>query len=138
MPITGSSSSKEPDLLVLNVFDNPILVAESPDPPLASIVTIELKRPMRNNAAEGTETYPIEQSLDYLGEIRKGRVKNAHCCDIPGSENIPGFCYVICDITSSIRNQCEMHDLTVTNDGIGYFAYKKNFNAYVEIFSYDR
>ena len=32
MPITGSSSRTEPDLVALNVFDNPILVADSPHP----------------------------------------------------------------------------------------------------------
>ena len=40
MPITGDSSTKEPDILALNVYDNPILVSEKQMPPLASITVI--------------------------------------------------------------------------------------------------
>ena len=45
MPITGSVSGKEPDIVALNVFNNPVLVSAAPALPLASIVVIELKRP---------------------------------------------------------------------------------------------
>jgi len=138
MPVTGSSSAIEPDLVALNVFDNPILVGESLTPPLASIVVIELKRPMRNDAAEGKEKDPIEQALGYLEEIRRGTVRTAQGRPIPNSEDIPGFCYVICDLTPSIVKRCNMHDLTRTSDGLGYFSYKKNYQSYVEVMSFDR
>ncbi len=138
MPITGSVSSKEPDLVALNVFDNPILVSDSPTPPLASIVVIELKRPMRDGAQAGEERDPIEQAIGYLDRIRQGRVTTAQGRPIPSSEDIPGFCYVICDITPSVEQRCKVHDLTRTSDGLGYFAYKKNYKAYVEVISFDR
>ena len=138
MPITGSSSREEPDLVALNVFDNPILVANNPSPPLASLVVIELKRPMRNDATERRGGDPIEQALKYLGRIREGRVQTAQGRPIPGSEDIPGFCYVICDLTPSVVERCRMHDLTRTSDGMGYFAYKKNYEAYIEVISFDR
>jgi len=89
----------------VNVFDNPILVSESPKLPLASIVVVELKRLMRNDEAEGTNEDPIEQTLQYLDEIRRGKMKTARGRPIPNSENIPGFCYVICDLTPSVVNQ---------------------------------
>ena len=138
MPITGSASTIEPDLIALNVFDNPILVADSTTPPLASLVVIELKRPMRNDATEGGGGDPIEQALNYLDRIRKGTVQTAQGRPIPASEDIPGFCYVICDLTSTIEERCKMHDLTRTSDGMGYFAYKKNYEAYIEVVSFDR
>ena len=138
MPITGSSSTEEPDLVALNVFDNPILVADKPSPPLASLVVIELKRPMRNDATERGGGDPIEQAVKYLGRIREGSVQTAQGRPIPGSEDIPGFCYVICDLTSSVVERCRMHDLTRTSDGMGYFAYKKNYEAYIEVISFDR
>jgi len=138
MPITGSSEMKEPDICALNVFDNPILVSEGSGPNLASIVVVEIKRPMRNDAKEGEEKDPIEQALGYLERIREGRVTTCLGRPIPCSERIPGFCYIICDITPSIHRRCRMHDASITSDGMGYFFYHKEYSSYVEVISFDR
>lgn len=138
MPITGSVSGKEPDMLGLNVFDNPILVSEEDNPPLASIVVIEIKRPMRDDAKEGEEKDPIEQALGYLERVREGQVMTSTGRLIPNSSTIPGFCYVLGDLTPSMRKRCKMHDATPTSDGLGYFFYSKNYQAYVEVISFDR
>ncbi len=138
MPITGSSDTKEPDLCALNVYDNPILVSEGQKLPLASIVVVEIKRPMRNDAAAGEDKDPIEQALYYLDRIREGKVATAGGRPIPGSEHIPGFCYVICDITPSVQKRCRMHDAVTTSDKLGYFFYHKEFCSYVEVVSFDR
>jgi len=138
MPITGSKSTKEPDLLALNVFDNPILVSDNSTPPLASIVIVEFKRPMRNDATQGREKDPIEQVLDYLDETRKGGVRTIQGRQIPASNTIPGFCYVICDLTPTITKRCYRHDLSITSDGMGYFGYNKHYKAYIEVISFDR
>ena len=123
MPITDSTETREPDIFALNVFDNPILVSEGDKLPLASIVVVEIKRPMRNDASEGEDKDPIEQALGYLDRIRRGTIKTASGRPIPRSENIPGYCYAICDITTSIENRCKMHDAIRTSDGLGYFFY---------------
>ena len=138
IPVTGAIGNKEPDLFALNVFDNPVLVAEGPALPLASIVVVEIKRPMRNDAASGETDDPIEQALGYLDRIRDGTVQTATGRPIPRSTDIPGFCYVICDITPSVERRCRMHDMTPTADGMGYFDYKASFKAYVEVISFDR
>jgi len=138
MPITGSKSMKEPDLLALNVFDNPMIVSDRPTPPLASIVIVEIKRPMRNDATQGREKDPIEQALIYLKETREGGVQTIQGRQIPASDNIPGFCYVICDITPTIVQRCNILDLSRTRDGMGYFGYNKHFQAYIEVISFDR
>jgi len=138
MSITEAAETKEPDIIALNVFDNPLLVSEGTKLPLASIVVVEIKRPMRNDASEGEVKDPIEQALSYLDRVRKGSVKTATGRPIPGSENIPGFCYVICDITPSIARRCRMHDAIRTSDGMGFFVFKKSFDAYVEVISFDR
>jgi hypothetical protein len=138
MPITGSSDGKEPDIVALNVFDNPIMVSEGAAMPPASIVVIEIKKPMRNDAAQGEEKDPIEQALGYLERIRQGKVKTSKGRPIPGSENIPGFCYVLCDLTPAIERRCRMHDAIRTADGMGSFFYHKAYNAYVEVISFDR
>ena len=138
MPVTGSAETKKPDILALNIFDNPVLVSEGNSLPLASIVIVEIKRPMRNDAGPGDVDDPIEQAIGYLEKIREGKVTTATGRLIPRSEDIPGFCYVICDITPSIEKRCRLHDLTRTSDGMGFFIYKANYKAYVEVISFDR
>lgn len=138
MPISDATEAREPDLLALNVFDNPILVSEGHKLPLASIVVIEIKRPMRNDAAGGEEKDPIEQALGYLDRIRRGKVQTVSGRPIPNSEDIPGFCYAICDITPSVKKRCDILGLTLTYDHLGYFGYNPNFKAYLEVISFDR
>lgn len=138
MPITGSASTKEPDLCALNVYDQPLLVAEGRQLPLASIVIFELKRPMRNDAAAGESKDPIEQALGYLDRIRSGGATTASGRPIPRSEDIPGFCYVICDLTPTVEKRCRTLALTPTSDHLGYFGYNPNFKAYIEVISFDR
>lgn len=138
MPISGSDAAKEPDLLALNIYDNPLLVNEGQTPPFASITVVEIKRPMRNDAKEGEEKNPIEQALGYLKRIRGGGVQTETGRPIPNSESIPGFCYIIADITDSIKERCEVIDLQVTADKLGYFGYHKTYNAYIEVLSFDR
>ena len=134
IPITGATATKEPDLLALNVFDNPVLMSETKTPPYASLVVIELKRPMRNDDGD-----PVGQALDYLYRIRRGGVQTFEGRPIPNPDEIPGFCYVICDLTPRVKERCEVaHDLTVTSDYMGYFGYKKNTKAYVQVISFDK
>lgn len=138
MPITRSPETKEPDICALNVYDNPILVSEGNRLPLASIVVVEIKRPMRNDASSGEDHDPVEQALGYLERIRDGNVQTANGRPIPRSTDIPGYCYAICDLTKSVESRCKMHGLTVTSDHLGYFGYNPNFKAYIEVISFDR
>lgn len=92
---------------------------------------------MRNDAGEGEEKDPIEQALGYLQRIRDGNAQTSAGRPIPKGDDIPGFCYVICDLTPSMERRCKIHDLTRAADGLGYFGYKTRFNAYVEVMSFD-
>lgn len=138
MPITRSPDGKEPDIVALNVFDNPVLVSEGARLPPAALIVVEIKRPMRNDAAQGEDKDPIEQALGYLDRIRRGVVQTASGRQIPDSENVPGFCYILCDMTPTIVKRCKIHDAIRTSDGLGYFFYNKAFGAYVEVVSFDR
>lgn len=138
MPITGNEETKEPDVLALNVYDNPLLVSDGENLPLATITVVEIKRPMRNDAKSGEEKDPIEQALGYLKRVREGQVLTSSGRPIPNSESIPGFCYVIADITPTVKERCDLLDLQITSDKLGYFGYHKTFNAYIEVISYDR
>jgi len=137
-PITDAKDTKEPDICVLNVFDQPILFSESTKLPPASLEIIEIKRPLRNDAASGEEDDPIEQAIGYLERIRNGGVKTVTGRIIPESRTTPGFCYILADITKKLEARCRMHDLTRTADGMGYFGYKKNSQAYIEVIGFDR
>lgn len=141
IPITASGDGKEPDICVLNVFDQPILVSEGTRLPPASIEIIEIKRPMRNDAKAGEDHDPIEQAIDYLERIRQGGVMTSTGRPIPNLQNdaVPGFCYVLADLTPTFEKRCRIHhNLKRTSDGQGYFGYKDNVNAYVEVISFDR
>lgn len=138
MEITGAADTKEPDICALNVYDEPLLVSEGAKLPLASIVVVEIKRPMRNDAAAGEDKDPIEQALSYLDRIRSGGTLTATGRPIPRSDEIPGFCYAICDITPSIEKRCKLAGLKVTSDRQGYFGYNDNYKAYVEVISFDK
>ncbi len=138
MPITGSTSTLEPDLLALKVCEGPVLVSDGGNVPLASIVVVEIKRPMRNDAAPGPEKDPLTQALRYLERVREGQVRTAEGRLIPRSDQIPGFCYVISDLTPTVEERCKQASLRPTQDGLGYFGYNDNYKAYIEVSSFDR
>lgn len=138
MPITGNVTTKEPDLLSLKVFDNPMLVNDDTSFPLASITVIEIKRPMRNDMSKGEEKDPIDQALSYLERVRDGKVTTKSGRLIPGNNDIPGYCYVLCDLTESMQRRCRRANLRITSDGMGYFGYNEPSHAYIEVISFDQ
>lgn len=138
MPISDSKSTTEPDLLALNIRNNPILVSDTGNSPLASLVVVEIKRPMRNDIKSGEKDDPIEQALGYLNRIRNGKVTTAQGRLIPNAGNLPGFCYIIADLTDTLIYRCKVSNLTPTSDGMGYFGFNKEFEAYIEVISFDK
>lgn len=138
MPISESIATKEPDLLSLKFFDNPILINDQKTFPLGSITVIEIKRPMRNDMKGGEEKDPIDQALGYLERIRDGKVLTNSGRPIPRSNEIPGYCYVLCDLTPSMQKRCRRANLRETSDGMGYFGYNEPSHAYIEVISFDQ
>ncbi|KGJ76957.1 hypothetical protein GY21_08520 [Cryobacterium roopkundense] len=136
--ITEDDSMNRPDVLVTRVIgpDAPVLAAEGKKMPLQSIVIVELKRPMRNDAAEGKN--PIEQCLDYVARVRAGTAKTATGRPIPSTDDPPAFCYIIADLTPTMVNRCKLSGLTMTHDGMGYFGFIEPYKAYIEVLSFDR
>lgn len=136
MPITGSDSTKEPDLLATRLVDAPILAAEGEALPLPSIVVVEIKRPMRNDATEDKD--PIQQCLEYVKRVREGGVRTASGRPIPKSQEPPAFCYIVADLTPTMVSRCEYANLRATHDGLGYFGFNEPNKAYIEVMSFDR
>lgn len=139
MPITSDKSGKEPDVVSLRVFNTPLLIAEKGAPP-ASLIVLEIKRPMRKGYSPGKDekSDPILQSLDYLSRLRNGAATRRGR-PIPNASQIPGFIYIIADLTEDLIRSCELFNLTRTFDGLGYFGYhpKPSFNAYIQVMSFD-
>ena len=138
-PTTSSESGKEPDIATIRVFENPLLVGQG-TLPQASITVVEIKRPMREGyqAGEDEDKDPILQSLGYLRRLREGAC-TVDGRPIPNAARIPGFVYVLADLTNSLRNCCKMHQLQLTGDGMGYFGYHRDesYNAYIQVISFD-
>ena len=139
MKTVESDSQCEPDICVLDLYDNPLLV----NPPLnnycpASLTIIEFKRPMRNDAKAGAKDDPIEQALTYLKKIREGKVKTVSGRPINNAQNLPGFCYIISDLTSSIEQRAGFMGLLPTPDKLGFYGYNSNYSAYIEVISFDK
>lgn len=135
MPITGSESTKEPDILATRLSDSPVLAAEGNKLPLPSIVVVEIKRPMRRDAAE--DKNPIQQCLDYVKRIRAGGVLTATGRPIPPTHEPPAFCYIVADLTQKMIERCEISNLRPTYDGLGYFGFNDSAKAYIEVTSFD-
>lgn len=138
MPITSDTSTKEPDILALNVYDNPLFFNEKLSNPFASLTIIELKRPMRNDASIEKSKNPISQVLDYLDRIRKGEVTTANGRPINNASSLPAFCYIICDLSDAMIRLCEDHDMRKAYDGLSYYKHHENKNAYIEVISFDK
>ena len=138
-PTTSSTSTKEPDIATIRVFENPLLVGEEA-PQQASITVVEIKRPMRDGfqAGEDESKDPILQSLGYLRRLREG-ASTVDGRPIPNAAKIPGFVYILADFTNSLTDCCRVHQLQITADGMGYFGYHRDesYNAYIQVMSFD-
>ena len=139
MEVTDCDSNRRPDILVDNVFDNPLFVSEKDTPPFATLRIVEFKRPMRDNMeSEDSTKNPIDQCIDYVEKIRNGKITTKNGRPINVSEEIPAYCYVICDLTPSMQLVCKKHDFRKTYDSLGYFGYKSELKIYFEIISFDQ
>lgn len=89
-------------------------------------------------AVVSEEKDPILQALNYLKRLREGaKTKNGR--SIPNADRIPGFVYVLADLTDHLIECCDLWQLQRTADGMGYFGYHPNpkYNAYIQVMSFD-
>lgn len=135
-PIVTSDDGKEPDLCILDVMDEPLLVSDKADPP-ATLTIVEFKRPMRNDVGSKDED-PIDQTLGYLKRIRAGDITTKDGRPIPNTKETPGFCYIVCDLTPKMIDCCFKNNLKPSRDGLAYFGYHDNYKAYIEVISYNQ
>lgn len=127
-----NTGDERPDLLI---FNGPIVVREDNDP--SNPITIfEFKRPQREDYSDDED--PINQMLKYVEKIRKGDFKDIDGRFIKAGENTPAYAYLVCDLTSKIKEFCKKYSLTPSPDGEGYFGYQSGYKVYIEVISFDK
>ena len=139
IPIANIQSGKEPDLAMWRFFDSSILVNEKgKTTSLPTITVVEFKRPMRNDFKEDSpESNPIKQVLRYIDLIREGKAQTDDGRPVTAMANAPSFCYIIADLTPSLKEICESEDMHESSDRLGYYKYHSMKNAYIEVLSFD-
>lgn len=127
-----SNSESRPDLLI---FNKPLAVVGE-EAPFSSIVIFEFKRPMRDDYSENGN--PIQQVLHYVDEIKQGNCldKDGRQINVPGST--PFYCYIVGDLTKTLKDQAKYAGLRLTPDACGYFGYNDEIGAYVEIIDLEK
>lgn len=133
IPVLESDVDKRMDLAI---FDAALSYTADPEN-INSITIVELKRPQRNDLAT-EETDPIAQVYDYVTVIKEGRVKKSNGRGFGNIQQVAFYCYVIADITPTLRKSAARAGLVLTQDGEGYFGYNQNVGTYIEVISYDK
>jgi len=129
-----SDSTLRPDVLVF--YNNSFAVVDDEAPYNSGIVIFEFKRPMRDDY-EGQEN-PITQVYNYITEIGLGKTRTKDGRLINVSQRTPFYCYIVCDITPTLKRQAENYGLKLTPDNLGYIGFNPNLGAYVEIIGFEK
>lgn len=133
-PKASIESSKEPDILV---FDKAVAFTTG-NPPYSAVTIIEFKRPMRT-LRDREEDNPLIQLRKYITAIREGKARTPIGRDIPiVAQNVPFYCYLICDIDDVLETHARDFDLTKNPDNQGFFGWNRAYNAYFEVISYSK
>lgn len=131
--VTDIDSQERPDLLI---FNNPVVYGDDKIDTSTAII-VEFKRPMRDNYKESDN--PIDQVTGYVLKLRKpDRIRDDRGREVHLDKRIPIYCYVICDLTTSIREILEIRNYKPLLDNQGYIFYNDNLNAVIEVISFKK
>ena len=130
IPVLENHVDKRMDFAI---FDAALSYTADPNN-IYSITIVELKRPQRDDM----DNDPVLQVLKYVRDIKSGKIKKANGRDFGDVSRVSFYCYVIGDLTESMRDSAESRGLTETQDKEGYFGFNPTYGAYVEVISYDK
>jgi len=133
IPVIDSESTKEMDIAI---FDEAISFSDRSSS-FNSITIIEFKRPNRDDLKTDDKN-PIYQVLRYVEDIKSGKKKQANGRPFGNVSNTAFYCYIIADLTSSMKEIAKFSSLRITPDGEGYFGYNTETGAYIEVISFDK
>lgn len=126
--------SQKPDILLS--FDRALLYTDSKKSPYEAFTIIEFKRPMRENYGSGDD--PIRQVLGYIEDIQDSKARTPEGRPIIPSKSCKYYCYIICDLTPPVHRFARQNGLSPAPDDMGYFGFNPNYNAYIEVISFDK
>lgn len=133
LPVLDTSEEKRMDIAI---FDQAFSFSENQDF-LNSISIVEFKKPNRNDL-KNDDKNPINQVLGYVKNIKEGKAKRPNGRPFVNVNNTAFYCYVIADLTDSMREDAVNAGLILAPDGDGYFGYNQTRGAYIEVISYDK
>lgn len=126
--------NNRPDILVC---DSPVVICDDDESTLYNTISIfEIKRPQRDDYT--IEDNPYTQLIKYLEKIQKGDALDKNGRPIRVGNNTQYFLYAVCDITPSLKNVIKMLGFTYFDNEKGAFLFSKNYNAYIELISFDK
>lgn len=130
IPVLENDVNKRMDLAI---FDATLSYTADPEN-INSITIVELKRPQRDDV----DNDPVGQVLNYVRDIKAGKIKKANGRGFGDTSHVSFYCYVVGDLTSSMRDSAAGRGLTEMQDKEGYFGFNPTYGAYVEVISYDK
>lgn len=131
--VTNIPDASRPDVML---FNNPIVFGDDERQPKTATI-IEFKRPMRAGYTEVDN--PVKQVMDYAKKLRNtDKIETTKGRPLQLSKTVPIYCYIVCDLTRSIRDYCSDHSYTPTSDNNGFIWYHEGYNIYFEILSFDK
>jgi len=133
LPVIESDSQKRMDIAI---FDEAISFSEKTDD-FNSISIIEFKKPNRNDLKQESQD-PIRQVLSYVKDIRDGTAKKANGRPFVNAKEAAFYCYIIADLTDTMRDNARYANLQLMPDGDGYYGFNSAEKAYIQVISYDK
>ena len=134
VPFDKDPKQERPDVLML---DRAIAVSDDDSESVyGTVVIFEFKKPMRNDYGDGDN--PITQLLNYANKIKSKDARDKNHRIINVNESTQFYLYAICDLTDKVLSIVQNYGYTKTPDGLGYFGYNPQYNAYIEVLSYDK
>lgn len=133
IPVIDSASETRMDIAV---FDE-VMSFSDKNTQFNSITIIEFKKPNRNDL-KPDEKNPIHQVLRYVEDIKSGKRMRANGRPFGNVSNTAFYCYVIADLTDSLKEDAKFAGLHITSDGEGYFGHNPDPGAYIEVISFEK
>lgn len=128
LPSIDSKSTKELDIAI---FDRAFAFSED-DAPLNTITIVEFKKP------DNVKDNPLSQIGKYIDEIISGQKKRTNGLSFGANSKTSFRCYAICDMSQKMEAHCKDAGLRMTPDGMGYYGYQPERNAYYEVITYPK
>ena len=126
--VSDSTSKLRPDILVFKEDENCHGIA-------SSVTVVEFKRP------ETMDKGILDQIYDYLDKLSDRKIKTTAGRTINTTDETIYYCYAICDFNkfgSEIHTLAKRGDHKKLMGNLGYYTYNSQYNAHIEMISYDK